>query len=188
MKYSKLIASTILLSIVASVSTASNTTHTAASNDALLLDPDGLLTGNKKGKTYWGGPNSLVPSCAFSNIVNGQMNVNADNSWSTSSPATVTVDYRNISQIDIDPQNGGEIEQVNGSAVFAAAIDYNGSTVSALSQGNWSAGGENFELTGLNNGLVNIGIEISATPTATVPVVYDANTTYRVRHVITCTQ
>ena len=185
MKYYKLIASTLLISIAANFSSAA-TTHTAASNNALLLDPDGILTGNKKAKTFWGGPSSLTPSCAFSNIVNGQMNLNSDNSWSTFSPATVTVDYRNTSRIDIDPENGGEIVQVNGPGVFAAAIDYNGSTVSTLSQGSWSATNDDFELTGLNNGLVDIEIAGTATPTGAV--VYDANSDYRVRHVITCTQ
>ena len=187
MKYYKLIASTLLLSIAASLSSAA-TTHTAASGNSLLLDPDGLLGGNKKAKTYWGGPSSLAPSCAFSNIVNGDMNLNADNSWSTSNPATVTVDYRSISRIDIDPENGGEIVQVNGLDVFAADIDYSGSTVSTLSQGNWSIINDDFELTGLNNGLVDIEIAGTATSSGTVPIVYDANTKYRVRHVITCTQ
>ena len=177
----KLVTSACLALFAATASFAA-TTHTGNT------DPDGLLTGNAKGKTYWGGPNGLGPSCAFSNIVNGQMNLNADNSWSTSNPATVTVDYRSISRIDIDPENGGEIVQVNGLDVFAADIDYSGSTVSTLSQGIWSATNDDFELTGLNNGLVNIEIAGTATPNGTVPIVYDANTKYRVRHVITCTQ
>jgi hypothetical protein len=136
----------------------------------------------------WGGTGTsfATPSCVFSNPANGDMSLQNDGqTWNVANAATITIDFDNINRITVEPENGGEI--IGGPDTIPADIDYLTSTVSPNNLGTQSIVDDLISITGLTN-LTNksivINIDGEAEPTSTV--VYDANTNYRVPHVITC--
>ena len=136
----------------------------------------------------WGGPGTSfsTPSCVFSNPADGDMSLQNDGqTWNFTTAATITIDFDNINRITVEPENGGEI--TSGQYTIPADVDYLTSTVSPANIGTQSIANDLISITGLTN-LTNksivINIDGEAEPNS--PVVYDANTTYRVTHVITC--
>ena len=153
----------------------------------------------------WGGPGTsfVPPSCTFTNNENGIMDLDtATGVWTTrtSNPAKVSIDFVNIRRIDVDPLDD-KIVEVNGPAEYPATINYGGSTADVAYTGASNPPkvtyppqtNDNFGFTTTVNGAAvptsgTIDFEIAGTATPTVSAIYKANTPYRVRHVITCTQ
>ena len=153
----------------------------------------------------WGGPGTsfVPPSCTFTNNENGIMDLNPSTGvWTTrtSDPANVSIDFVNIRRIDVDPLDD-KIVEVNGPAEYPATINYGGSTVDVAYTGGANPPkltmpqqtNDSFGFNAVVNGVGmptsgTIDIEIAGTATPTVPAIYKADTPYRVRHVVTCTQ
>jgi hypothetical protein len=141
-----------------------------------------------KDDAKWGGFGNSTPdpSCTFVRLEDGDMSLQNDlQTWRVTSPAVVEIDFDNINRITVEPENGGEI--LGGPVAISADIDYTGSTITPNTTGTQSVVDDDISitgLTGLNNMNVVINLDGDAEPTSTV--VYDANTDYRVPHVITC--
>lgn len=136
----------------------------------------------------WGGPGTSfsTPSCVFSNPANGDMSLQSNGqTWNVTNAAAITIDFDNINRITVEPENGGEI--IGGQDTIPADVDYLTSTVSPNNIGTQSVVDDLISITGLTN-LTNksIVINIDGEAEPSTPAVYDANTNYRVPHVITC--